>query len=868
MSRGAAFPTLGRAAAWIAACAAALLVFARPHEDIFGGEDPGSYINSAAAYASYGRLFHVDPMLARVPPEMRPAFFYGHSQYGATKDACLWVRDVDRALVGPHFQPAYPVMMSAVISAFGPRAALYVTPIFALLCALALAAVAAQCLPSRAAPAAAALFFLANPLTAWHGRCPRAEIIAAFFLFAGGALLLNAWKRPAWRAWRELVLGALCLCAAPFFHVSSWPVAGAAALAATAVALIKREDYSIVPVLQTAGLVAFAAQGVLVTDLYRLTRFFAPAAERPALWGCAAAGGLVCFFAACFYLGARRRKARAGPGAAAAAFSPLRAAAGIILVVVFPFVFFFRSGSELHELFGPVRYYVAASNFTVLADMASPAVVACAFCGWLLWTLAPGGAGRLRAVVFLVLAPALLFSGRVVDFMTTRYFMTALVPALALGMAAIPAFIAVFEGKAWRIPFLACVAAIGMALAGMHGRSHFFTIVEHKGLVSFLGRVAELVRLNNGILLAEYSRIAAPLEHFFGLPALGLDNNTRRDYSAAEEAWETVMASCAPQPAFFLTPFQPPISDRFDFIPEYDETLRALKLQQRRTALPVGTVPADIHLRLYRMRPRAGARQPLEPGRVYAREFDAGNMGIRSFGNMRSHTWRPSGLILRPEIAVSLPCPDAARHAGVKALVFLFHSEMPDSLPPEVETGINAGINSRQWLRLPAGWRTLCLAGDNPAAGQHLSVTAKSSMLLADLFFVSDAGVVSLADSRPDLFESPGAQMEITSRWSRPGAKIFMPGATGTLRLVLALALAPDACADSTAMVLSDGNAGVSASARFAAGKWQWRAALLPGSMALQDGWIEVDTSPVWRAPGDFHGLGAQVSCLVLIPVM
>ena len=93
----------------------------RPHEEIIGGEDAGSYLNSGVEYARQGRLFYVDPLLAMVPPRVRPDFFYGHAGFGMTKDACLWVRDLDRAVVGSHFQPAYPIAMS-VVARFGPTA--------------------------------------------------------------------------------------------------------------------------------------------------------------------------------------------------------------------------------------------------------------------------------------------------------------------------------------------------------------------------------------------------------------------------------------------------------------------------------------------------------------------------------------------------------------------------------------------------------------------------------------------------------------------------------------------------------------------------------------------------------------------------
>ena len=45
----------------------AISLLFRPHEDIFGGEDPGSYLNSGVTYGRQGSLFYVDPLLAQVP---------------------------------------------------------------------------------------------------------------------------------------------------------------------------------------------------------------------------------------------------------------------------------------------------------------------------------------------------------------------------------------------------------------------------------------------------------------------------------------------------------------------------------------------------------------------------------------------------------------------------------------------------------------------------------------------------------------------------------------------------------------------------------------------------------------------------------
>ena len=68
-----------------------ILLF-RPHEDIYGGQDPGSYLNSAVSFARHGTVIYTDPLLSQVNKEQRHLFFYGHRKFGKTKAACLWIK--------------------------------------------------------------------------------------------------------------------------------------------------------------------------------------------------------------------------------------------------------------------------------------------------------------------------------------------------------------------------------------------------------------------------------------------------------------------------------------------------------------------------------------------------------------------------------------------------------------------------------------------------------------------------------------------------------------------------------------------------------------------------------------------------------
>src|SRR5450759_1080546 len=268
--------TVMRTHAWLWGLLALMAIglLFRPHEDIFGGEDPGSYLNSGVTYGRQGALFYVDPLLAQVPPETRSAFYYGHAGYGTTKDACLWVVNTDAALLGPHFQPAYPLLISVATRLGNNSWSLYVVPLFALFTGLVLMALASRLLAHRLAGLIAFGCYLLNPLTLWHARCARPEIIAGFMFFAGLALLLLAWQARSWTQWRDILLGALCIGAAPFFHITAWYLVIPAAMAVGLVILRGRTDFLLYPLVAMGMLLLFYGETRYVTDYYHVQWFF------------------------------------------------------------------------------------------------------------------------------------------------------------------------------------------------------------------------------------------------------------------------------------------------------------------------------------------------------------------------------------------------------------------------------------------------------------------------------------------------------------------------------------------------------------------------------------------------------------------
>jgi hypothetical protein len=181
----------------LAVLVVAVPFYFRPHEDLLNSEASNSSLNAAATFARTGQLTYTDELLAKLPEADRPAFFYGPDTLGPTKDACLWVKNLRTAEIGPRYQPAYPVLLSLPLKLLPAWCVLYVTPLLTLLVALALAALAMQLFGQHRGGILAMPFFLLNPVVLWTGRSACAEWGAVLFFWLGLALLARAWRCPA-----------------------------------------------------------------------------------------------------------------------------------------------------------------------------------------------------------------------------------------------------------------------------------------------------------------------------------------------------------------------------------------------------------------------------------------------------------------------------------------------------------------------------------------------------------------------------------------------------------------------------------------------------------------------------------------------
>ena len=793
---------------WAAMLALATVLMFRPHEDIFGGEDPGAYLNAGITYGRLGRFVHTDELLILVQPELRPEFYFGHSGYGPTKDACLWVCHEQSALIGPHFQPAYSLLAAIAMRLTGtPDAALYVVPLFALLGALALSVLAAHLLPWRHCGIAAFWLFLLNPLTVWHGRAPRPEIIAAAMLFTGLALLSAPAPAVRRRFDLDVWLGAVCLMLAPFFHVTAWyVVAPSVALLIVGIGAGRREWLPAVLV-AVLSLYALDYQARRITDYYGLGHMMWQVVGDPRIWPLciAAIGGL---FAAGWTM--RRQQT--------SSFTAQRVRIGAWLIaslgVLLPLFCYFRRDvpGALPFLGRPLEHFLYMTDFQALINMVSAPTACAGLAGWLVWCLWPP-IGRLadarsltaRLAVAAAVLPGILFAGRINDFMMTRYLMVTVVPMLALSLAALAGAVGAMAARLLpiapailrRLPtVVVMVVTILLVWMGLLGRIHLLTLTEYKGLANFLRPFASLVQAAEGALIVEYSRLAAPFDHYFGLPVLGIDNERRSDYAQIEAELERLMYDFPTVPAYFITPFHAPTSDRFAFTPVLQGKLEYRRLRQAGRHLSE-VRHNTMTLSMYRMRladkAPAACRDWAEP---YCVQFDAGNMGLRRFAATRSGDWAISCAALN-DLRALCPAVTPAEELLVLAL------DGNDSAHAKMELGPSLG-NGWHALRLPAH-----LAG---AEAYELDAVAGCSLwsgqrLIKDLLATAPPEMLTKRDMLP-----------FDARWARADAAILLPRPPTPAGRLLLLGRAPP---DGSHLTLT-AESGMLWSGRLSPMEWQW----------------------------------------------
>lgn len=748
--------------------AGSILLF-RPHLEMFGGEDAGAYLNSSVTYAREGTLFPADPLLSLVPAPVRPIFFYNVGLYGQTKDGVLWIKNLSDATLRPHFQPAYPLMMS-LPAAIGPtRLILYVAPLFTLLAALSFWALGTQLFRCNWAGLATAAFFLASPVTVWHGRCARAEMPAVFFLFAGLFFLLHAWKNKNANQLPAIILGSICVFASTFFHILTWLAIIPLSICFCFVLFNGRKEFLAYFLCCISALVLFLLQTVFVTDTYFLGESLGKAYR--ALTPTHLATLLLIAIAFIVFL-THFRKIRCF--IADSILSSPRWLGMIVLIFSLCGFFFVVFLGDAFPVRGVLQPYLRWTDFEGIGFLLSKPILLLGLVGGILLVLRQGRGGQNeRILLWIILLPGILLMGWVENYMLdNRRFVLFLIPWLALSFAAI---IMLLQE---RIPGKAYTASAGVLLILMltiQNRTHLYTLQEYEGLLDFFAPFAQTVKENNGILLFEYTRFGAIFNHFFGIPTLSLNNEVHPDYSEAEKAWRDIMLTKPERPAYFATPFQTPQSEHFDFNPVRHDHYSGYVLKQERRRLPTRINAHSIDLKLYRMSLKSQrttkASSPIFP---YHAQMNMGNMGLTQFANLRRSQMAMVGIPFPGGKEVSLPLR-LSEVSDLSELMFIIHASGGESqIPPDMGVIGGEAHLPVQWSSLTPDWWLASVLLSDWKHPDTIVLRPQSDLILCGIYYISGGNI------KPVAIEAlPGSTQVvipfIQARWARNNANMLLP---------------------------------------------------------------------------------------------
>lgn len=822
----------------------------RPHEDIFGGEDPGSYLNSSVTYLRQGSLFYTDPLLSRIPVTNRTDFLYGDSKFGKTKDACLWVRDMDKATIGPWFLPAYPVMMS-IVAWIEPQLVLYVVPLFALLTAIVLGVLAIRLSGQMAGAPIVFLLYLMNPVTAWNARCPRPEIIAGFFFFLGWALLAGAWKNRQRAAFFDIILAATCLSIAPFFHISAF-FGTLPTLAVIAVlAIMGRKELFICLPIGLVGLLGFMYCTTEVTDPYLLGKYLTWFRPYPVQLITAIVAGL--FLAYGLYIGRSLMPESAAPAETIAPRTfhlPLWLRIGLMLLVLgsVVLIYFFRPASG-HLAFLPQKgAFLTLTDFKGVVSLVSRSQAIAALLGLAILIMRQDFATTARLLLLVTLLPGLFFAGCMSNYMMeTRRLMLFVVPLISLSIGALLLSLGAHSGR-WR-PVVITGCTCLMLMAAFRGRSQLYTSVDYAGFYNFLKPIAGSITQRDGVLLAEYSRIAAPFEHLFGIRTLSLDNDTRSNHQAAEHAWKTFVMEKEPGlKAFFLTPFQPPISEMFDFIPLQATTYTGGRMPAQHEKIPR---PRNygLQLRLYEMRLTNGQSDASSffTNGMYCREFDQGNMGLRRFANLQTRPWSAKGHRLSKEQNLELSIDQRSNGEPAKELLLFLYAQGKETPPDWTGVTVNfakGGKANVKCRNLDNSWWVARAAIPADNAECRFTVASDQPALLCQAK-VRTLNTIRDIEIPGDVFEKE-QMAPFYARWARNKAQFLVP-VDRNEPVELFLFLKGTEISQGHQLAVR-GPSGDSKMLEMTPDNWRWQVLTIASDPEKHDrGWVTITTDEPWN---------------------
>ncbi len=190
-----------------------VFLFSRPVPYIFGGWDPGVYVNTAVHLAREGTIFPADRLAGALEEEEIRELAWRHSTgYPEKYPGFRYFRSNPSRLI-PEFYHLFPLWLAVLYSWAGLGGLFYLTPLAAL-AALAAVYLAVRELWGGRAALAAGLLLVFNVVQIWQARFPTSEMLSQFLFFAGVAAAFRYlkreeafWAAAAGTAWGLFLLG-------------------------------------------------------------------------------------------------------------------------------------------------------------------------------------------------------------------------------------------------------------------------------------------------------------------------------------------------------------------------------------------------------------------------------------------------------------------------------------------------------------------------------------------------------------------------------------------------------------------------------------------------------------------------------------
>ncbi len=769
----------------------------RPHEDILGGLDGGAYLCMGARLAAEQNPFYTDPFLLDIPPASRQSFLYPYPY--ATKYGPEWIRDLATTRTGPWFQPAYPLLLSGVIRTFGFRASLYVVPLFFLATALMLGRLAMLLTDDPRSRWVAPLLYLSCPIAIWQGRYPRPEIIASFFLVAGLCLLLNSRKGERENS-LDLLLAGLCLGLAPLFHVLAGSVAILASLWIYARLWEGQCRCAIFFAPVAACFALFVAQTLFWTDTYSLARFVRPLICHP-LGLFPLLGTLAVLFGAPLLF--RRSRAAALPFWVTPQRDNL--AAGLLLAASTFGVYVWAILTRPDYSQPPAYRYVYRTDLSSAVSFLSWPIALSALLGAFLIVAYPSRFAPRGRTILLLLWPAALLIGDIHDIFMTRYFMVTLIPVAVLSITALLCCGVAPIGTR-RIHALLPMLAL-LVVFPLPARRDLVQITENKGFLRAFENISRPIRESNGRLVAEYSRIGASFDHILGIPTLPLDNEHLPDYEQAESALANAFERSPGQPHYFLTPFRPPLSDRFTFRFIDRCHIPYQRVLSRRWALPNRVASDFLSLSLYEMSLAPPA--PATPPVLYP--ADPSQTGLRNIGEYMRCDTMLDGFEITPASGFQLPAPQSE-----STLYAILWTDSDEDLT--FRPGEPADPSIFPTTTLLPRWRLLTLEVGHHPENLFPSVPVRLHAAF-ELTSGMSAPLPITLDAHGKPLPSVSWRTPLDFRWADPSSRFGLPTSDHPLLLLINLA---DKESTPIEIQITANQFSTGPTASIPANQWQW----------------------------------------------